>query len=244
MILDDEWNVIHLRFQIISGSTDKCGEPFGERKMRVLLYINGYLKLVSQELPALDLKGLNDTYDKQESVPYNISIGGGTQGLIDALTPDRENLLSVYSYLEKNFAGSFIGDIRSFKIYNNPLEYNEIKNNFLYEMNNGKQDINKTIICYGFGKSELDVINYGQIMSANKEKYNKYFSTSTEDEEHFYYIITNDYIGSIATEFTCGGAPMVMNKTIKDINGKLCIVFKSGAIYPNNTELSIISVNF
>ena len=36
--------------------------------------------------------------------------------------------------LEQYFAGSFIGDIRSFKIYTCGLQYNQIKNNYLYEV--------------------------------------------------------------------------------------------------------------
>ena len=49
--------------------------------MQIFIYVNGYLKLISKELPELNLKPLNDTQERQEGIPFNISIGGGTQGV-------------------------------------------------------------------------------------------------------------------------------------------------------------------
>jgi hypothetical protein len=133
IIQDDEWNVINVKFKILGNGTDVCGNSRGERKMKIYIYVNGYLKLVSQELPEFNFKPLDDKYTKQEMVPYTISLGGGTQGLAEMVWFDNfDGAKKVYP-LEQNFAGSFIGDIRSFKAYVEPLQYNEIKSNYLYE---------------------------------------------------------------------------------------------------------------
>ena len=47
--------------------------------------MNGKLVLISKELPTFNFRELNDTPDKQEGVPFNISVGGGTQGLSDVI---------------------------------------------------------------------------------------------------------------------------------------------------------------
>lgn len=244
----NKWNIVHVRYQILNGNITECDEHSLGRKMRIFIYVNGYLKLVSKELPEFDFRALNDSYDKQESVPYNISLGGGTQGLIDALTPDKTMPFSFVSTLEKNFCGTFIGDMRSFKIYNEPLECHEIKNNYLFEMTQNsiinKINIKNSLVYYGFGFLEEDIIEGGNTMPANKSMYTSFNCTSKNDKERFFYIVTKDYIGAIAQEFTVGGAPMVTNMEEKQIFKKDCIVYSSAEEYPKNTTMKIISSNF
>jgi hypothetical protein len=104
-------------------------------KMKLMFYVNGKLVYISQDMPSLDLKALNELYEKQEGIPYNISLGGGTQGLAETIQPNYMlNPTRVYP-LEKNFAGSFIGYIGSFKIYNCFMEQLIIDNNFKWEKN-------------------------------------------------------------------------------------------------------------
>lgn len=136
IITFDEWNVIHVKCKIVNGGTDDCGIPIDKkRKMRIYIYVNGYLKFVSKELLSFNFRALNDFYDKQIGVPYNISLGGGTQGLMESMWTDNyTDLFYKILPLEKEFAGTFIGDIRSFKIYNCDLQYNQIKNNYKYEI--------------------------------------------------------------------------------------------------------------
>jgi len=238
----DKWNDINVLLKIKNGITDDCGVPLGERRMVIYIYVNGYLKLVSKELPELTIRNLNDYYDKQEGVPYNISIGGGTQGLIESIWFDNFSGSSKVFPIEENFAGSFIGDIKSFKFYDCQLQYNEIKNNYLYEMNGKVQEskIKDNLIYFGFGFSEVDVVESGDTTKYSTTNYLRLTSVSSENEQCFYYIVSTKYMGSIAQEFTCGGAPMVMSKKEVVIDGKKCYVFKSSAKYPNNTELSII----
>jgi hypothetical protein len=107
-------------------------------KMKIMFYVNGKLVYITQDLPPLSLKALNDLYEKQEGIPYNISLGGGTQGLAETIQPNYMlNPTRVYP-LEKNFAGSFIGYISSFKIYNCFMEQMIIYNNFKYEVDKRK----------------------------------------------------------------------------------------------------------
>ena len=117
-----EWVTVNVRMTFLGGD-----------KMKLMFYVNGKLKYITKELPRINLRALNEIYDKQEGVPYNISIGGGTQGLAETI--QRNYMLNptrVYP-LEQNFAGSFIGYISSFKIYNCMLEKMIIEHNWKYE---------------------------------------------------------------------------------------------------------------
>jgi hypothetical protein len=121
VIPDCEWATINVRMSFVFG------------KMKLMFYVNGKLVYISKDLPMIKLKALNDLYDKQEGVPYNISIGGGTQGLAETIQQNYMlNPTRVYP-LEKSFAGTFIGYISSFKIYNCFMEQFTINHNFNYE---------------------------------------------------------------------------------------------------------------
>lgn len=136
IIKDDEWNVVNVMFSILNGEVDNCGIPFPypRRRMRIYIYVNGYLKLVSKEVPEFDFHELDDTFDKQEGVPFNISLGGGSQGLMESMWTNRKRPFKYILPIEENFAGTFMGDIRSFKFYTCRMESAQIKNNYLYEI--------------------------------------------------------------------------------------------------------------
>lgn len=103
----------------------------GSHKVKIYVYVNGYLKLVSKELPEFAFRELNDVYQKQEGVPFNISLGGGTQGLMETIGPDYMNVTKYVLPLERDFGGSFNGDIKSFKMYDCPLNYSTIRDYLL-----------------------------------------------------------------------------------------------------------------
>jgi hypothetical protein len=129
VIPDCEWAVVTVRMMFTFG------------KMKLMFYVNGKLVYITKELPMIDLKALNELYEKQEGVPYNISLGGGTQGLAETILQNYMlNPTRVYP-LEKAFAGSFIGYISSFKIYNCFMEHMIINHNYKYEMNKVKDII-------------------------------------------------------------------------------------------------------
>ena len=247
MIIDDEWSTINVMFKILDGGVDKCGNSLGNRKMKIFIYINGYLKLVSQELPEFRFRELNEYFDKQEGVPFNISLGGGTQGLAESMWID--NYTHPYCKvlpIEENFGGTFIGDIRSFKFYDCQLQYNEIKNNYLFENNVRCEEpiiVKNNILYYGFGVDVANIPVSGQQMTENNCIRNKYMATSLVDDAHFFVVIPKKYAGSRPIQFTCGGAPMVMNEKSEVLYGVECTVFESGEIYAPGTELLILSDN-
>lgn len=116
-----KWHTVHVK---ISSRIDK---------MKIYFYVDGKLKYITKELPKFNFHKLNDIYEKQEGVPYNISIGGGTQGLIETVQPNYMLDPSRVYPIEKYFAGTFIGYIKSFKFYNCDMEYLNILNNYRCE---------------------------------------------------------------------------------------------------------------
>jgi hypothetical protein len=118
------------------------------------LYVNGYLFMVIEDFEEIIPRQLNTEKEKQVGVPFNISFGGGTQGLHDHLifsgcsnsdgpyTQDPElfpnNILSATTLsglstnilLEQNFGGTFMGGISQFRMYVEPLGSPQIQHNF------------------------------------------------------------------------------------------------------------------
>lgn len=122
----DEWNSINVRFAIMTPTSDKCDKR--TRKMRIMIYVNGFLKFISKEINTLSFRALDEIYQKQEGVPYNISLGGGTIGLMETIMPRYYDVSKYVFPIEKDFCGTFIGDIKSFKMYLGFIDYCAIKN--------------------------------------------------------------------------------------------------------------------
>lgn len=104
-------------------------QPFKD-DMKLMFYVDGFLVLTSNILPGLLLRGYDDSCDKQEGVSHNMSIGGGTQGLCDMIGLDSNYQTQYLFPLEENFAGSFIGNIYQFRIFDGRMDYSKIKNNY------------------------------------------------------------------------------------------------------------------
>lgn len=100
------------------------GKP---RKGKFKFYLNGKLIFVSKELNEYIGKRLYDIQEKQVGVPYNISIGGGTQGLLESITFDGQDPDDLGLVIERYFAGTFIGSITKFDLFNKNLSWCEIK---------------------------------------------------------------------------------------------------------------------
>ena len=120
----DEWNKLIVKIVILNGAN----ENKGRRKMKLYFYVNGFLVFISKELDEFNFRELNDVYQKQEGVPYNISLGGGTQGLLESILPDYYNTPEYIFPIEKDFCGTFLGDIKSFKIIDGSVAFYTIKN--------------------------------------------------------------------------------------------------------------------
>lgn len=120
-------------------------------------YVNGRLFMVVENFEEIIPRLLNTPKEKQIGVSYNISIGGGTQGLHDNLTfsggcpetideivyqqdpeclttHDLDNTiysgLTTHIKLEEYFGGSLIGDVSAFRMYTEPLNASQIWHNF------------------------------------------------------------------------------------------------------------------
>lgn len=134
IIKDDEWVTINVQIKPLGKVYDKRTVlTSSTQKMRIYIYVNGKLVFVSKELPTFNFRELNDTPDKQEGVPFNISVGGGTQGLSDVIYYDFRKTPNKVLPLEKEFGGSFIGYFKSFKLYDCNLTFSEITENAIYE---------------------------------------------------------------------------------------------------------------
>lgn len=124
LIKNDEWNTINIKLK-------KYG-----KQMRIYIYLNGNLILCSGYLPLLKLRELNEEPSKQESVPFNISLGGGSQGLSDMILPNYYMIIDKVLPIEQYFAGTFIGYIKYFRMYNCNMEKRFIENNYKYDLKN------------------------------------------------------------------------------------------------------------
>ena len=120
------------------------------------IFVNGRLFYVINGFEEVIPRGLNTEKEKQIGVPFNISWGGGTQGLRESLTfsacpqtlsgltyqqdpecmPDQTlsgaslSALTTNILIEPNFGGTFDGAISQFRMYTEPLSYPEVIHNF------------------------------------------------------------------------------------------------------------------
>jgi hypothetical protein len=130
-VLPGQWNHVVVRM-IFDRELITCGL---DRKFKLYFYVNGFLKFVSKELKELDFRGLTADRDKQQTVPYNISVGGGTQGLMEAVYYGYPNDYVQNMNIEKYFCGSFIGGISNFRMYTCQFDYSKVLNNYYYFKN-------------------------------------------------------------------------------------------------------------
>jgi hypothetical protein len=125
------------------------------RMGRLKIYINGKIFYTVEDFEEVIPRALDTDKEKQVGVPFNMSWGGGTQGLHENLTLSActattegmyiqdpecfpENILSAttlnklktHILLEQNFAGTFDGAISQFRFYTEPLSAPEVKHNF------------------------------------------------------------------------------------------------------------------
>ena len=134
VIKNNEWFTVHIKVMPVGKPYEDCVETTSiEHDMQISIYVNGKLVLMSKYLPTLNIKKLNDTDDKQESVPFNISLGGGTQGLCDVIYLNYRKIPEYVLPLEKEFTGSFIGYLKTFRFYNCPLNLTKIRKNAVYD---------------------------------------------------------------------------------------------------------------
>ena len=143
MVEDNQWSQVVIRFRAYEEyiGCELNGVP--QRKGRLDFYINGYLKYSIDEFDEFLFKDLYEYREKQEGVPFNYSLGGGSQGLLETNTiggpdPRDENLV-----IQENFAGTFYGDVSKFRLYECALDITTIRYRF-------------NLLCADFGICPFD----------------------------------------------------------------------------------------
>ena len=137
----NKWTQVVVRYKTdYSISEDNldcpCSNSFKQfcpRPGELSFYINGYLKHRVKGVKELIPRALDEYPEKQLGVPYSISIGGGTQGLIESKTFGGTDTRDLNLPIQQNFAGSFIGGISKFRFYSEPLDVTKIRCNFYYD---------------------------------------------------------------------------------------------------------------
>jgi hypothetical protein len=129
MVNTNEWSYVVIKF-VTDYKADCELLKSKPRKGKLMFYVNARLKFVVDEFDEFIARRLNEYKDKQIGVPFNFSLGGGSQGLIESQTfggldeNDRDLLI------EENFAGTFIGGISEFKFNICDLTYCDIQYNY------------------------------------------------------------------------------------------------------------------
>jgi len=129
MVSADTWSYIAIRF--ITDFQDECQLKTSKpRKGKLMFYINGRLKFIVEEFDEFVARRLHEYKDKQVGVPFNFSLGGGSQGLVESQTFDGLDVADRGLPIETNFAGSFIGGISQFKFNICDLAFCDIQHNY------------------------------------------------------------------------------------------------------------------
>lgn len=126
IVPDGEWTHVAVRW--VTNYYDDCDIKSGApRTGRLMFYIDCGLKFVVENFPEFIGKRLDEYKEKQVGVPFNISLGGGSQGLLESMTFDGQDNDDLGLSIESNFAGSFIGSISQFKIYGCDINWCALK---------------------------------------------------------------------------------------------------------------------
>jgi len=123
-------NWVHV---VVTYSQDsvKYGLPAGTLKF----WVNGRVVYKVEDFIGLQLRSLDEWSTKQLGVPFNISWGGGSQGLLESQTFGGPDQLDKHLDIETNFAGTFEGKLSQLRFYEKPLNLMEIRNNLFVDCN-------------------------------------------------------------------------------------------------------------
>ena len=156
----DSWNHIVVTY---SENSVKHTLPSGTLRF----WINGRVVYRVEDFIGLKLRALNEYSSKQLGVPYNISWGGGTQGLVESQTFGGPDLADRGLQLEKYFAGTFLGELSQLRFYDKTLSILEIRNNFF-------MDTTRYCIVEKFGGSISVIPNYSNCDDCSRGNYTPY----------------------------------------------------------------------
>jgi hypothetical protein len=129
MVDIDDWSYVVIKF--VTGYKDDCDlKTASRRKGNLLFYVNSKLKFIVNDFDEFIGRRLEEYKDKQLGVPFNFSLGGGSQGLMESQTFDGLDPNDRGLPIETNFAGSFVGSISQFKFNICELKYCNIVQNY------------------------------------------------------------------------------------------------------------------
>lgn len=127
-----EWTYVVIKFK--TTFKDDCElQTTKPRTGNLMFYINGKLKYTVKDFDEFIARRLIEYKDKQLGVPFNFSLGGGSQGLIESQTFGGQDPSDFALEIQRHFAGSFIGAIADFKFNICDLTYCDIQ----YNLNQG-----------------------------------------------------------------------------------------------------------
>lgn len=111
--------------------TNDCVKKLTDlRKGKLTIYVNGRPVLIDDNFNEIIPKELDTIKEFQEGVPFNLSWGGGTQGLFESVTYNGIDSADRGLLLEKNFAGTWGGGLNKFEFYIEPLKFVDIRQKF------------------------------------------------------------------------------------------------------------------
>jgi hypothetical protein len=134
MVTPNAWSYVVIRY--VTEYKNECDLKITKpRKGKLMFYVNARLKFVVDEFPEFVAKRLNEYKSKQVGVPFNFSLGGGSQGLLESQTFDGLDMDDRGLPIETNFAGTFIGGISQFKFNICDLDFANIQYNYVTDSN-------------------------------------------------------------------------------------------------------------
>jgi hypothetical protein len=120
--------------------------PDPDRNGKLVFYINGRRAGIQENVREQVFRALRENKDKQQGVPFNMSVGGGTQGLAESQTFNGPDPGVADLQMEKNFGGSFIGGISQLRFHIVALDTVQIRHNFeLQRSQYGIASFNKNV---------------------------------------------------------------------------------------------------
>jgi len=145
LVSNDVWTSVMVRYSTNYLSDCELKQS-DKRKGKLMFYINGKLKFVVNNFSEFIGKRLNEHMEKQIGVPFNISLGGGSQGLIETQTFDGRDEADLNLPIQENFAGTFIGGISTFKFNACDLAFTDIQNIYNNEVIRYNQGISGLLL--------------------------------------------------------------------------------------------------
>lgn len=127
-----QWVLITVKFSRDITYDTNCRLENGKYKNGTLtFYVNGRPVLNVENFEEIIPDALQDVDPtKQEGVPFNIFLGGGSPGLAYSQTFDGPDPEDEMLPIEQYFNGSFSGGLSQFRMYGKPLDITEIIDNF------------------------------------------------------------------------------------------------------------------